>query len=506
MALLSGELRAATHAMRVLRGDKHTWVAIALVQIVAAAAFSVWGGSAVYVIAALAALAGLWQGSLANREAALPLGPRARLSQVLSAALDRTDTSAACLIVHAEDLDQVTVQVGAKGAEQAMSQLRDRLLGAVRQADAVERLEDTSFAIVLAPSAALDLETLMQIASRIQTAASEPVTLNAVRIKLRVSVGLCQSHTLGAPTPDGMIDAAETALLEARANGVGSIRVYAPVMRSRRAERQALMEEAARALESGQIRPWFQPQLSTDTGKVSGFEALARWHHPTRGTLPPGAFLPAIEAAGLLERLGEVMLDQALSAILSWDRAGFCVPCVSVNLSPADLNNPALAQRIAWHIDRFDLTPDRLAVEVLESVVAQAAEETVGRNIAALAGLGCRVDLDDFGTGHASITTLRSLSIDRIKIDRSFVSHVDTDREQQKMITTILAMCEHLGLATLAEGVETAGEHAMLAQLGCGHVQGYATGRPMPLNATPDWLRNHARRLGKPPSLKSKLG
>jgi EAL domain-containing protein (putative c-di-GMP-specific phosphodiesterase class I)/GGDEF domain-containing protein len=437
---------------------------------------------------------------------AAPRDPRLRVELALDSALTRPNGSAACLIVYAEDLDQVTAQAGARGAERAMSQLQDRLLGAVRHADAVEQLEDSSFAIVLAPDRPLDLETLMQIATRVQTAAAEPVTIDACRVRLRASVGLCQSDKVIAATAEKVIEATETALLEARANGSGTIRVYAPAMQARRHDRQALMEEVHQALETGQIRSWFQPQQCTDTGKVSGFEALARWHHPTRGTLSPAVFLPAIEAAGLAERLGEIMLDQSLDALAAWDRAGFCVPCVGVNLSPQDLNNPALADRIAWQIDRFELSPDRLAVEVLESVVAQAPDDAIGRNIAALAALGCHVDLDDFGTGHASITTLRSLSIGRIKIDRSFVTRVDTDREQQKMIATILAMCEHLGLATLAEGVESAGEHAMLAQLGCGHVQGYAIGRPMPFEDTPDWLRAHACTLAKTPSWTRKLG
>jgi EAL domain-containing protein (putative c-di-GMP-specific phosphodiesterase class I) len=153
--------------------------------------------------------------------------------------------------------------------------------------------------------------------------------------------------------------------------------------------------------------------------------------------------------------------------------------------------------RIGWELDRFELTPDRLVVEVLETVVATKAEDVVIRNLAGLARLGCCLDLDDFGTGHASITNIRRFSIERIKIDRSFVTRIDEDLEQQKMVGAILTMADRLGLDTLAEGVETAAEQAMLARLGCGHVQGFGIARPMPMRETVAWIRAWESRDGQ---------
>jgi EAL domain-containing protein (putative c-di-GMP-specific phosphodiesterase class I) len=138
-------------------------------------------------------------------------------------------------------------------------------------------------------------------------------------------------------------------------------------------------------------------------------------------------------------------------------------------------------------------------VEVLETVVSAAPDDMIARNINALSRMGCNIDLDDFGTGHASIASLRRFAVKRIKIDRSFVMKVDTDREQQRMVVAILALAEHLNLDTLAEGVETAGEHAILAQLGCRHVQGFGIARPMPFDQTLDWIRaNDAKRQNTP--------
>ncbi len=253
-------------------------------------------------------------------------------------------------------------------------------------------------------------------------------------------------------------------------------------------------------MNEGQIRPHFQPQVSTDTGKISGFEALARWYHPERGIISPSEFLPFLMEAGLSERLSEVMLFNALSALARWDQAGMEIPTVSVNFSDAELRNPKLPEKLKWELDRFNLDPSRLTVEILETVVAQTDNDVIVRNVAALAALGCGMDLDDFGIGHASITNIRRFDLRRLKIDRSFISRVDEDREQQKVVSAILSMAERLGLETLAEGVETPGEHAMLSQLGCGHVQGFGIGRPMPIEETADWiLRHRAQQASTPP-------
>jgi EAL domain-containing protein (putative c-di-GMP-specific phosphodiesterase class I) len=262
--------------------------------------------------------------------------------------------------------------------------------------------------------------------------------------------------------------------------------------------RHIFADEAAAALDSGDILPHFQPQISTDTGRITGFEALARWTHPERGTIAPADFLPVLENAGKLARLGEVMLNRSLAALRAWDDAGLDVPTVAVNFSSDELRNPKLIDKVKWELDRYELDPSRLSIEVLETVVAASPEDVVSRG---LARLGCRIDLDDFGTGHASISSIRRFAVGRIKIDRSFVMKVDRDAEQQRMVAAILTMAERLGLETLAEGVETPGEHTMLAQLGCDHVQGFGIGRPMPFDISEDWLRKHSARMAEAPRI-----
>jgi EAL domain-containing protein (putative c-di-GMP-specific phosphodiesterase class I) len=207
-----------------------------------------------------------------------------------------------------------------------------------------------------------------------------------------------------------------------------------------------------------------------------------------------------------LEKLCEEMLEQSISALNTWDLKGFTVPKVGINFSGDELHNPMLAEKIGWELGRYEMPSSRIAIEVLESVIAGTPDGVVARNLRDLAKLGCHIDLDDFGTGHASISSLQRFSANRLKIDRSFVKNVDQDQNQQKLIAAIVTMAEQLGIETLAEGVETAGEHAMLAQLGCGHVQGYGIARPMPLNDTIPWMKAHAAKLSSLPSLDRKTG
>ena len=303
-----------------------------------------------------------------------------------------------------------------------------------------------------------------------------------------------------------LADAAGSALIEARRHAPSAIRAYSPDLRQIVACPTHLDGELTRTLERGEIRAWFQPQLCTDTGRISGFEALARWMHPARGLVAPAEFLPLLRQAGKMDLLGTMMLRDALAALLGWDAAGFDIPVVAVNYSAEELRDPKLVERIAWDLDRYGLEPKRLCVEILETVVTSSPEDMITRNIRDLGTLGCRIDLDDFGTGHASIASIRRFAVQRLKIDRSFVRKVDCDPDQQNMVTAILLMAEQLGLDTLAEGVETAGEHAMLAQLGCGHVQGFGIGRPMPLDRTADWIADHRSRLRTPPQIGRHIG
>ncbi|WP_299368522.1 bifunctional diguanylate cyclase/phosphodiesterase [uncultured Tateyamaria sp.] len=412
--------------------------------------------------------------------------------------------TSAILAVELDEFAVLTDRYEPGAVDRVLKAIGSRIMTAARDQDTISQIGDARFGICLEPVRHLDLESCIQLSGRIQQAIEEPISIDGTSIYMTASVGFCLLGRAPRETGRDWINGSIAALHEAQRRGPSSVRAYSTELHSRLRTRASLRDEVAAALERGQIQPWFQPQISTDTGRVSGFEALARWIHPDRGAISPAEFLPAIEDAGLLERLAEVMIYHAFTALKAWDAAGLHVPQVGVNFSGSELGNPRLVDKLRWELDRFDLTPDRLAVEILETVVTGSADDSTTRNIKKLTELGCRIDLDDFGTGHASIAAIRRFGVGRIKIDRSFVMKSDRDPEQQRMISAVLTMAERLGIETLGEGVETAGEHALLAQLGCDYVQGFGIARPMPFEKTLDWVRTHEAKLKDTPTIPSR--
>ncbi|ETA51235.1 putative bifunctional diguanylate cyclase/phosphodiesterase [Ponticoccus alexandrii] len=415
--------------------------------------------------------------------------------------------STACLLIEVDGLTEIGQRAGENAADAFRDLTLSRLRNALRRDDTAVRIGDARYMVLLAPSLRLDIEALLYLSTRIQNALEEPASIDNAMRYLAASIGFCGSSRLkDEATGKHLLEAAQIALTEAIANGPSAIRSWSENMRSAHKQQKSLQSEVERALSNGQIQPWFQPQICTSTGRISGVEALARWIHPERGIVPPAQFLCVLEEAGKMEQLSEVILQHALTALRSWDQAGLDVPRVSVNFADAELRDPKLVQRIQWELDRFGLTAQRLGIEVLETVIAASPEGIVARNIVELGRIGCQIDLDDFGIGHASITSLRRFTVHRLKIDRSFITRVDRDEDQQRMLAAVLGMADRLGLETLAEGVESVGEHALLAQLGCDHVQGFGIARPMPADQMIRWAQDHAARISRAQKLGRSTG
>ncbi len=412
----------------------------------------------------------------------------------------------ACIAIALDDCTQLLDLHGEAATNLILEQVCNRILSVIRSQDFVTRLAGNRILIALRPAQHLDLEACIQMAGRIQSAIEDPIPLNGTGIYVSCSIGFCLSSGEPDGTPEMWKDAANNALVEAQQNGPSTIRAYSSDTRRRSRIRTNLKKEFEAALNSGEIRPWFQPQISTDTGKVTGFEALARWEHPQKGVLGPHVFLPFAEQAEMMERFGQTIRHHAFKAMRDWDRAGIIVPRIGINFSSDELRDPGLIDRLKWEMDQFDLTPDRLAVEILETVFSRRPDDVITRNVTSMAALGCCIDLDDFGTGHASIASIKRFQVSRIKIDRSFVAKSDQDPSQQQLASAILTMAERLKVETLAEGVETPGEHALMAQLGCNHVQGFGIGKPMPFEKTLDWIAAHRNKVNGVPKIGRQTG
>ena len=477
-----------------------------------------------------AALATYWlagEGALLVTAIMAPLlmflinGPRKRTQvpmsetplQAATAKLNRVQTEclslgkkSACFVLALDDQEKLVSQYGAAGVDDLMGQIPLRLQSRLRNGDQVHRISDNRFAVILEPTSRCDLESSIQLSGRLQEAIEAPMHLDEIALYLSASCGFCLNSKSPDATGKSMLQSAQVALEDARAQGGGSIRAFTEAMRSRHLSQGKIAQEVEQAIENGQVRAWFQPQVSTDTGEITGFEALARWEHPEKGMMPPSDFLPAIEKNGLMPRLAEVMLHEALHALQAWDNTVGGIRTVSINLSQSELGDPKFPEKTKWALDRFDIPAERLCVEILEDVVAPGASDVVTRNLATLSRMGCQIDLDDFGTGQTSITAIRRLSINRLKIDRSFVTRLNDDKEQQKMVEAILTMAERLGLETVAEGVETVGEHARASQLGCTHIQGFAVSRPLPLEKTSEWIAQYRAKLERTPEIRRNAG
>ena len=406
-----------------------------------------------------------------------------------------TMPNVALMAISIDDLDRLEDRVGMPMHETILSELADRLRELIRKDDMIGRGSRTDFLICLSDIRPPETENLLHLAHRLQATLDAPFNHGSVRVYCTITVGIARARQLKSPSPLRLIRAAERAFNAAQKAGPGGIRVfksdYGQLPRSDR----NLDNQISLALENGEIVGWYQPQISADTGAITGFEALARWEHPERGLISPATFLSLIERSGLSQRLAEVILTHALSAVRTWDKAELNIPTVAVNFSCEELRNPRLSEYFNWEFDRYGIPPSRLGVEVLENVIAESHDDIIAKNLRALADMGCRIDLDDFGTGYTSILNIRRFSVSRIKIDRRLVSRIDIDQDQRDLVAALLAMSERLNIETLGEGVETPAEHTILAQLGCDHIQGYCVARPMPLGDTLTWIRDHHARL-----------
>lgn len=386
-----------------------------------------------------------------------------------------------------ENVALLTSHLGQTGFDHMLSQMNQRMSQLLRPYDPVQTAGVDIFTIMLQ---SVDTGTAMAVARRLQVMCQLPMAVHGQTVTPVLTGVLVQAGRAGRVPVSELIACGQALLANSPPDRTGRISLhdYAP---QRPVPVPASVTSAVR---QGQLVAWFQPQICCNTGRVTGFEALARWRHPSRGLLTPHAFMPGMSPADH-SAMTEDVLRQALKALRTWNAAGWHVPTVSVNVAQSDLSDPGFADSVLWELDKQDIAPSRLVIEVLESVAPINSSEHVRPNLERLASAGCALDLDDFGTGYAGLEALRQFGVGRIKIDRAFVTDCHKDERQQRMILAILALAERLGIATLAEGVESAEEHAFLAQIGCDQVQGYSIAPPMPVDRCAAFMAERERHL-----------
>jgi EAL domain-containing protein (putative c-di-GMP-specific phosphodiesterase class I) len=295
--------------------------------------------------------------------------------------------------------------------------------------------------------------------------------------EVHVSAGIGIAVSPGDDEADELIRRADLALYRAKREGRGRFHFFEPGMDAEVQARRRLERGLRRAIKRGEFVLHYQPQFDLKTDRVDGVEALVRWRHPQRGLVPPGEFIPAAEASGLVRPLGAWVLAEACRQARAWRDAGLTL-VVAVNLSPSELRHGGVLHAIDSALRASGLDPGLLELEITEGLLLEHAEGATDRILHGLAARGVRLSLDDFGTGYSSLAYLRRLPVQRIKIDRSFVRDIGTDPEDEAVVQAIVSLGHTLGKEVVAEGVESEAQLGFLRELGCDAAQGFLLARP----------------------------
>jgi diguanylate cyclase (GGDEF)-like protein len=403
-----------------------------------------------------------------------------RLQQAIRAA-ERSRASVALLVMDLDRFKEVNDTFGHHTGDQLLQQLGQRLGSVLRASDTIARLGGDEFAVLL-PTASV--EDARHIAERLLQVLEEPFSLGGLQLEIDASIGIALSpdHGLDAET---LLRRADVAMYVAKRSSTGHA-LYTADQDEHSPMRLAMVGELRRAIDQNELALYYQPKLSLASGQVTCVEALVRWDHPRHGMLGPDVFVPIAEQTGLIRPLARWVLDAALRQCNRWRQDGLDLS-VAVNLSMRNLHDPEVVDMIRLLLLRWGIPPARLLVEITESsLMADAARamEVLGR----LRGMGVSVSIDDFGTGYSSLAYLKRLPVDELKIDKSFVEHVATDRNDAAIVRSTIGLAHDLGLSVVAEGIEDHQTLELLAGMGCDVAQGYFISRPLPVAALGDWL------------------
>ncbi|WP_417671926.1 putative bifunctional diguanylate cyclase/phosphodiesterase [Roseibium sp.] len=346
------------------------------------------------------------------------------------------------------------------------------------EGDVVARTGGTEF-ILLRPRLR-DQQELKDSAEKILRELGEEKTVYDQTVRLDACIGMSMTAPGENPSDQLLTDAA-LALRHAKRSGNNCISLFEPEMRSAFDQQTEMSKELQEALSQGKIVPWFQPQVCIKTGEIIGAEALVRWIDTPDGVRFPGAFLGAAAEAGLMEPLDAAVRKKALAMTSHAIAAGQDTFHIGLNVSASMLMADDCVDRLMFEVEAAQIRPEQVSIEILEAVmIDEIASAPIMANVARLSELGFFIELDDFGTGHSSISSLRDLKVDRVKIDRSFVSGVDHNEELQQFTGTLIQLAKGLSISVLAEGVETEGERDWLADNGCDVIQGYLISKAVP--------------------------
>ena len=373
------------------------------------------------------------------------------------------------------DLDRFKIindTLGHRVGDLLLRGVGDRLRASLGPNDVLARLGGDEFAVMAVDHSGM--ADIANLASRLGKSIRRPFSLAGHRVQTSISIGIALAPADGR-SPDDLLAAADLALYATKESGPNGYQFYRPAMTEEMSERRQIEADLRDALDRNELQLYYQPIVSLRDRKVLGYEALARWKHAERGFVPPAVFIPIAEDTGLMPKLGEWALNTAClqAAMLPADIR------ISVNLSPAQFSTGDLVNSVERALKTSGLAPNRLELEITERLLLEGSAPTLSV-LEELDRLGVSIALDDFGSGYSSLSYLRKFPLDKVKIDRSFITDLDHQGEQIAIIQGVVSIVRALGMNLTAEGVETESQYEVLRALGCDDAQGYLFGKPMP--------------------------
>ncbi|MGE0180279.1 MAG: putative bifunctional diguanylate cyclase/phosphodiesterase, partial [Sphingomonas sp.] len=428
--------------------------------------------------------------NLANMDVLTGLPNRGRVRQLLGEALSgSTDGGSPCAVLFL-DLDgfkPVNDTFGHPKGDAVLKGVTQRLVKEVGALGEVGRMGGDEFAIVIKD--AHSRKTVETLADRVIASVAEPYYLGNAEVRIGVSIG-CAFGPVDGQSVDDLIQKADLALYQSKAHGRGKCNFFHADMANQAEDRLKIEKDLKAGIGAGQFRLLYQPLINASDQSLIGFEALIRWHHPTRGIVPPNDFITIAEESGLIVELGEWVLEEACRAAATWPEH----ITVAVNISAKQLISPALPNDVASALRKNRMQANRLELEVTESIFMDDSANALDV-LKRLRALGVSIALDDFGTGYSSLGYLNKAVFHKLKIDGSFVREAGNNRETVAIIQSIVQLAKSFRMTITAEGVETADDFTRMRDLGCHQIQGYLFGRPMSYERASELVHGMQQRL-----------
>ncbi|WP_162866431.1 oxygen-sensing cyclic-di-GMP phosphodiesterase DosP [Escherichia coli] len=384
-------------------------------------------------------------------------------------------------LIGVDHIQDVIDSLGYAWADQALLEVVNRFREKLKPDQYLCRIEGTQFVLV---SLENDVSNITQIADELRNVVSKPIMIDDKPFPLTLSIGI--SYDVGKKR-DYLLSTAHNAMDYIRKNGGNGWQIFSPAMNEMVKERLVLGAALKEAISNNQLKLVYQPQIFAETGELYGIEALARWHDPQHGHVPPSRFIPLAEEIGEIENIGRWVIAEACRQLAEWRSQNIHIPALSVNLSALHFRSNQLPNQVsdamhAWGIDGHQLT-----VEITESMMMEHDTE-IFKRIQILRDMGVGLSVDDFGTGFSGLSRLVSLPVTEIKIDKSFVDRCLTEKRILALLEAITSIGQSLNLTVVAEGVETKEQFEMLRKIHCRVIQGYFFSRPLPAEEIPGWM------------------